>query len=330
MTALRALISFCVMAPLIWALNSSAGVAQARYPERPIRVIIPFPPGGVYDSVGRPLAERLRLHLGQVVIENLAGAGGTRGAAMAVRAQPDGYTLFLGGTGALVITPLASRRPLYDPLIDFEPISRLAVVGLSISVHPSIPARDLKAMLSYTRANSGQLTFGSSGTGTLNHLTVELFKKLAGTPSVPHVPHSGAGALLNDVVGGHIPLAVVNVTGNVLALHREGKIRLLAVTNAERLDGAPDIPTTAEAGFPELDALVFAGLFAPKGTPRAIIDQIAEATKKALADHDLQAIYLASGFITDRNSNPEKMGEFLRAELKKWKPLLEEIGFKLE
>ena len=328
----RATIQRCLLALIVASTSTlvpCAARAQSKYPDRPIRLVIPFPPGGVYDSLARPLADRLQRHLGSVVVENMGGAAGTRGTAAVARAPADGYTLLLAGTGALVIAPIA-RRPLYDSIQDFGPISRIAVVGICFVVGPSVPVRDMKELLAYTKANSSKLTFGSTGAGTVNHLTIEMFKKIAGTPNVAHLPHTGGGPLLNDVVGGHIPLGVLNVTGNVLALHRQGKVRVLAVTNPERLASAPDIPTMADAGLRELNALVFAGLFAPKGTPRAIVDQIAEATKKALADSDLQAVYLASGFLTDLDSSPEKMGTFLRAELLKWRPIVEEVGFKAE
>ena len=280
--------------------------------------------------MGRPLGERLSSRLGQVIIENVGGAGGSRGTALVARSSPDGYTLLLGGTGAMVVAPLASRRPLYDPEKDYEPIARVAVVGLAIVVNPSVRVRNLKEMVEYARANAEKLTIGSSGTGTVNHFTIERFKMIAAVPGIAHLPHSGAGALLNDIIGGHIPFGVMNVTGNVLELHRQEKVRILALTTPQRIETAPDIPTTSESGFAELEALTFAGLFAPRGTPKNVIDRIVRATHETLADPEIRRIYLASGFTADTEPSPEMMRDFLREELVKWKPVIVSIGFSLE
>lgn len=307
-----------------------AAVAQGAYPDRPIRLIIPFPPGGVYDTVGRPIAEKLKGLLGTIVVENMGGAGGARGAAAAARAQPDGYTLLLAGTGVLVVIPTAARKPQYDPVKDFEPISRLAVVGFAIVSTSSLPARTLKELVDLAKAEPGKLSFATPGAGTLNHLTGELFKSMAGLPALAHVPYAGAGPALNDLVGGHVPMAVVNVTGQVLSLQEAGKLRMLAVTTPARIPNAPAVPTTAEAGMPGLVSQIFAGLFAPAGTPKAIVERIAKAVAVALPDPELQKVYLSAGFEPDRQSGPEHMRTFLAAELARWKPIIEASGYKLE
>ncbi len=309
---------------------SCGALAQAAFPERPIRLVIPFPPGGVYDTIGRPLAEKLKVTLGAFVIENMGGAGGARGAAAAARAQPDGHTLLLAGTGVMVIIPTAARRPLYDPVQDFEPISGLAVVGFSFVTHPGVPARTLKELVAYARAEPGKLSFGTPGAGTLNHLTGEMFKAMAGTPDIAHVPYAGGGPALNELIGGHIPLAVVNVTGQVLELHRTGKLRMLAMTSPARLAQLPEVPTAIEAGYPDMVSQIFGGLFAPKGTPKAIVEKLAQAVSTALADPELQKFYVGAGFEPEREASPEKMRAFLQGELTRWKPVIEASGYKLD
>ena len=216
------------------ALGPLSAFAQSKYPERPIRLIIPFPPGGVNDAVGRPWADKMKSLLGTVVVENIGGAGGAVGAAAVARAQPDGYTLLLGSGGTQVIIPIASRHPQYDPAKAFEPISILGVTAVCIAVHPSVPAQNLAALIAHAKANPGKLSYGSAGAGTMTHLTGELFKVLTGMAGIVHVPYRGAGPAITDAISGHIPMITPNVTGQVIELHRTGKLRMLAVTTRAR------------------------------------------------------------------------------------------------
>src|SRR5436305_8988170 len=218
-----------------------AAQGEPRFPDRPIRLIVPFPPGGIYDAVGRPWAERIKPLLGTIVVENQGGAGSSLGAAAVARSQPDGYTILLGGISALVINPLAASRPPYDPVRDFEPIAILGHSSSTIVVHPSLPVRDLKELIAYAKANPGKLSYGSSGVGSINHLAGELLKSLAGI-DIPHVPYRGAGPAMTDLIGGQIQVNVQSVSGQVIELHRSGKLRMLAVTSPARLVAAPDIP----------------------------------------------------------------------------------------
>ena len=185
---------------LTWSLALPAlpmagrrAAAQSKYPERPIRLVIPFPPGGVYDAVGRPWADRVKSSLGTVVVENIGGAGGSLGAAAVARSPSDGYTLLLGGGGALVLTPIASSRPPFDPVRDFEPIALLVTTGLAIVVHPSLPVKTLAELIDHARSNPGKLSYGSAGVGSMNQLAGELFKSLSGAADIVHVPYKGAG-----------------------------------------------------------------------------------------------------------------------------------------
>jgi len=305
-------------------------LAQQKYPERPIRLVIPFPPGGVYDAIGRPWAERMRSLLGTVVVENQGGAGGSIGAATVARAPADGYTLLLGGGGSQIINPIAATRPLYDPAKDFDAIALIAVTGLAITVHPSLPVHSLKELIDYAKANPGQLSYGSAGVGSFNHLTGELFKSLAGVPDILHVPYKGAGPALTDAVSGHIPVVVPNVTGQVIELHRSGRLRILAITAPTRLAALPDLPTAIEAGLAGLVARNFLALFAPAGTPPAIIAQIGQATQTALADAEFRHALTASGFEPQRDLGADATRRFVQEELARWTPVVRAIGLKLD
>jgi tripartite-type tricarboxylate transporter receptor subunit TctC len=315
------------------ALSASAltheALTQPKYPDRPIRLIVPFAPGGLYDSTARPWAESIKPHLGIVVIENMGGGGSSLGTAAVARAQPDGYTILLGGTPGLVVNVIASTRLPYHPVKDFEPIATLGYNPTVIDVHPSMPIKSLKELAAYAKANPGKLSYGSSGTGTINHLVGERFKSLTGT-NIPHVPYRGAGPAMTDLISGHIPMLVQSVNAQAFELHRAGKLRILGVTSAERLPMAADIPTVAEAGFPDMTSQNFIGIYAPKGTPRAIVDQIDRTSKAALADKDLQRVFAASGFTPDFESTPEKARKLVEDEIEYWTPVIRAIGFKLD
>jgi tripartite-type tricarboxylate transporter receptor subunit TctC len=193
---------------------------QQRYPERPIKLVVPFGPGGVTDVVARVWISHVKEVLGTVFIENMGGAGGAVGAAAVARAQPDGYTLLVGGGGSQVLNPIAMSKPPYDPIRDFEAIAMIAVLAMSIVVNPALPVQTLSDLVAYAKANPGRLVYGSAGTGSMTHLAGELFKSLAGTPDIVHVPYKGSGSSLTDVISGQVPMAVANVTGQLLELHR--------------------------------------------------------------------------------------------------------------
>jgi len=304
--------------------------AQSKYPERPIRLVIPFTPGGVNDTIGRPWANKMKSLLGTVVVENIGGAGSSLGAAVVAHAAPDGYTLLQGGAGSHVINPVATDHPLYDPIKDFAPITILGVTGLAIVVNPELPVTRLAELVDYEKANPGKLSYGSAGVGSMTHLTGELLKSLMHAPDIVHIPYKGGGALITDLVGGQIPMIMQSVTGQVIALHRSGKLRMLAVTSPARLVAAPDIPTAVEAGLPGMVSQNFIGLFAPARTPGAIIQQIAQATRTAMADSDFQQAFIASGFEPYVDSSPEKAARFVTDEIARWSPIIKAIGLKLE
>jgi tripartite-type tricarboxylate transporter receptor subunit TctC len=315
--------------PLV-ALATWHAFAQARYPERPIRFVIPFTTGGVNDAVGRPWADKMKSLLGTVVVENIGGAGGGVGAAAVARARPDGYTLLLGGMGTQVIVGVVTNRATYDPVRDFEPIALLGTSVLTLAVHPALPVTTLRELIAYAKANPGKLSFGSSGVGAMTHLTGELFKSLAGLPDIVHVPYRGGGPLISDLVSGHIPMIAQSITGNMIELHETGKVRMLVTTGPTRLSVLPEIPTAVEAGLPGMIAQNFLGLFAPAKTPQPIIDQIAAATRAAMADPQFREAFLASGFDPFPNSTPEKTRVYVEEEIARWAPVIRSIGLKLE
>ncbi len=304
-------------------------LAQAKYPDRPIKLVVPFVPGGVNDIVARLWTDRVKATLGAVYIENQGGAGGAVGALAAARAQPDGYTLLLGGAGSQVLNPIAMSKPLYDPIKDFEPIAMLATTSLTIAVTPSLPVHTLRELIAYAKANPGKLVYGSAGTGSMTHLAGELFKSLAGTPDIVHVPYKGSGASITDVISGQVPMIVANVTGQVLELHRSGKLRMVVVTGPERLVADAEIPTAVESGLPGMISVNFTGLFAPAKTPRAIVDQIASASNSAMTNEEVRKNLIEQGLEPYRDSTPEKTLRFVEEDIARWTPVIRSIGLKL-
>src|SRR6185369_3799323 len=271
------------------ALPAASSIARAQaYPARPIRLVIPFPPGGAYDAVGRPWADRVKPLLGTVVVENIGGGGSSLGAAAVARARPDGYTILLGGTQTHVNEALLKSRPLYDPTKDLDPIAGVAANALCIAVHPAVPVRTVAELIAYAKANPGKLSYGHSGIGSIQHLTGELFKSLAGTPDIVQVPYRGTGPVITDLVSGQIPMGVPGVTVQVLEFHRSEKMRVLAVTSPKRLIAAPEIPTATELGLVGMNVIGSIGLLAPAGTPVEFIEQIARATRTAVAEPTYQ------------------------------------------
>jgi tripartite-type tricarboxylate transporter receptor subunit TctC len=313
------------------ALPAVSPIARAQaYPTRPVRLVVPFPPGGAFDALGRPWAEKMKPLLGTVVVENIGGGGSSLGAAAVARARPDGYTILLGGTLPHINEALLKSRPLYDPVKDLDPIASVAVNFLGIAVHPSVPAQNLKELIAHAKANPGKLSYGHAGVGSTNHLTGELFKSLAGVPDIVQLPYRGAGPAIADLISGQIPIAVVAVTGQVIELHRSGKLRVLAVTSPVRLTAAPELPTAAEAELPGLIVPATLGLLAPAGTPKPIIEQIAQATRTALAERAYQQALIESGFEPTIVSSPEKFRRSLADDVVLWAPVVKALGLKID
>ena len=302
------------------------------YPTRPIRLVLPFPPGGAFDIIGRPWADKVSKSgkLGTVFVENQPGAGGSVAAAAVAHASPDGYTVLLGSSSINLTEMILRQHPLIDPTKDLVPISMVAITAFGIAVNHAVPVHTLKELIDYIKANPGKMSYGSAGAGTLNHLSGELLKSLTGITDLPHVPYRGAGPALADVIAGQIPMIIPAMTGQVLEFHRAGKIRLLAMTNPTRLPGAPEIPTAVEAGVPGLVTTQVIGLFVPAGTSKAIVAQIADANRAALADTAYQQSLVDQAFVPVIDWTAERFDQFMKEDVARWTPLVKAIGVHLD
>lgn len=286
--------------------------AQSAFPQRPIRLIVPFAPGGVVDVVARLWAEEMK-GFGTFVVENVGGAGGSTGTSNAARATPDGYTMLLGNTSTQVVNPLMSTSVSYDPVKDFAPISVIAIASVSLAVHPSLPVKDLPGLIAYIKGNSGKVSYGSPGTGTISHLAGEIFKDLAGLKDLVHVPYRGAGPALQDLVAGHIPVLSNNVTDQALELHRSGKIRIVSVCAQKRLPELPEVAPAPDT-LPGLVARTFTAVLVPAATPRTIVEQVAAANRKIMETASFQA-RLAKASFEPVLDTPDQAAKFISQEM---------------
>jgi len=314
------------------AAASAPGNARAQnYPARTIRLVLPFPPGGAFDILGRPWADLVSRRLGTVIVENLSGAGGSLAAASVAHSPPDGYRIFLGSSAIHLTDMILRVRPLLDPMKELMPVSMLATVAFSIVVNPNVPANSLGELIAHIKANPGKLSYGTPGAGTMNHLCGELLKSLTGIKDLPHVAYRGAGPALTDVIAGQVPIIIPSMTNQVLAFHRANKVRLLAITNPTRLPIAPDIPTTEEAGVKALIAQQLVGIFAPAGTPAAAVAKLAETNRAALADKTyVQSLIDAAAIPVADEWTGERFSRFMENEVARWDPLVKAIGVKLD
>jgi tripartite-type tricarboxylate transporter receptor subunit TctC len=302
--------------------------AQARYPDRPIRLVVPFAPGGDGDIMGRLWAKYAApLVEGTIVVENKAGAGGAIGAGEVARARADGYTLLLGTTTTQIINPAASPNPPYDALKDFALVGMVSMNPTCIIVNPAVPAKSLKELVNLIKKDPGKYAYGSAGPGTITNLTGELFKLQAGRLEMQHVPYKGGGPAMQDLVAGHIPVITPILSSAVLAQHRAGKARILGVNSDNRLKAAPEIPTSVEAGIPDMRVQVFNGVFAPAATPREAVDVLRRATARLRADASFLQDLEKAGAEPFSAANEEK---FVSEEVARWTEVIKATGFKTQ
>ncbi len=325
-----ALVARMVSVLLLCLAGVSAALAQEVYPNRPIRLIVPFAPGGATDLFARKYAERLGKKLGQPVLpDNKAGASGVIAARETVRSKADGYTLFFATSTTLAILPSMMATPAYDVEKDFTPIALLGTTPLFLVVHASVPARTVGELVALVKANPGKYSYGTSGTGSTNHLAGELFKLRAGNLELLHVPYKGSGPALQDAVAGVNQVLFDTFSGS-RPFHKAGKMRMLAIFAEKRSKFAPDIPTAIEAGIPGMVAGSFQVVCAPTATPAAIIDALQSATAEIMRDTVFLSELEALSIVPITDSTPEKAKQYIRNELAKWAPLVKATGVKFE
>ncbi len=312
---------------LSFLFPAHAQLPAGGYPERPVRIIVPYAAGGAADSVARLVGQKMSEALGQaVVIENRAGADGNIGAEFVARAAPDGYTLLMGEVGNLTMGPAVRRSVPYDAERDFAPIIQIVSAANILAVHPSVPASNFREFMTYAKANPGKLSYASSGTGGSAHLAGELLKRATGIDIV-HVPYKGASAAITDVLRGDVQMmfGLSVVLPNV----RDGKLKALATTGATRLGILPDVPTIAELGYPGFEATAWYGLLAPAGTPKPIVMRLHQVAVKALEAADVKQRLEAAGNQLI-GSSPDEFGAYIKSEKIKWSETVRAAGIKLE
>jgi tripartite-type tricarboxylate transporter receptor subunit TctC len=301
--------------------------AQAQYPNKPVRLVLPFPPGGGTDTLGRVVGAKLSETLGQqVVIENRPGAGANIGAEVVAKSPPDGYTLLMGNIAHTINVTLYNKLG-YDLLKDLAPVSLLASTPNIVVVHPSVPAKSVKELIAVARARPGNLDFASSGSGSSAHLAGELFSNMAGI-KMTHVPYKGGGPAVIALLGGQVSVGFAT-TPSVISHVKTGKLRGLAVTGAQRSPSAPELPTVSESGLPGFEVVGWYGLLAPSGTSREIIARLHSESVKLLKLPDVKERLAATGF-EPIGTTPEQFGTYIRSEVEKWAKVVKAAGIRAD
>ena len=312
---------------LIGFASIQAAIAQT-YTTKPIRIVLGFPPGGATDILSRDFAAKLGEELKQqVIIENKPGAGGTIGADLVAKAPADGYTLTIGTSSNHAIAVSLYKKLPYDPVKDFAPITMLAVSQNVVVVNPDIPAANIRELVAHAKANPGKLNFGSSGNGTISHLTGEMFNTLNAT-QITHIPYKGSAFVFPDLISGQISM-MFDSTISISPLLKSGKIRALAVTGAKRSKIMPELPTVAESGYPGFESTNWFGFFAPVATPKEIIARLHAAAVKVLAGAELQERFAKQGAEVVANK-PDEAAAMLKADIAKWAEVAKRSGAKID
>ncbi len=303
--------------------------AQAGYPARPVRMIVPFPPGGPTDVMGRTAAKAMGDRLGQqFVVENKAGAGGNIGTDAVAKAAPDGYTIGLTAISSLAIAPHLYGTVPFNVEKDFAPISLVGTTPCALVINPGAPFSDLKGMVAYAKANPGRLSYATSGIGTSNHLAAELLQSVAGI-QLTNVPYKGSSQIVPDLLSGTVMMSMESSLATTLQHVRAGKLKAIAVTSPQRARALPDVPTVAESGYPGFEVETWFGLVAPAGTPQAIVARLHEAWAAGSAAPEARAAFdNISGNL--RVTTPQQFAEFIRAENQRWGGLIRRLGIKAD
>jgi len=302
--------------------------AAQGFPSKPVRLIVPFAPGGTTDIVARAISQPLGAALGQqVIVENKAGGGGSIGALEMIKSPPDGHVLGMATVSTTAANPAINPRIGYDPAVDFVPITNLAATPNVIAVHPSFPARDYKGFLAELKKSPGKYSYASSGTGGIGHLQTELFKSLAGV-FMTHIPYRGAGPALNDTVAGQVPIIFDNMP-SALPFIKDGRLIPIVVAAPQRLTQLPSIPTFKEVGLEPVNRMAYYGLLAPKGTPKDVVDKVGATARKVLEDPAVRKRIEDTGSLIVGNT-PEQFAQQMKAELAVYKEVVVKQGLKLD
>jgi tripartite-type tricarboxylate transporter receptor subunit TctC len=318
-------VSAAVIAACAAALLVCGGALAQQYPNKPIRLLLPFPPGAPSDLVGRTIGQKLGEQMGQNFIpDNRPGAGGTLGLSIAAKSPPDGYTVFVTSP-TIALSPSLYSNLQFDPVKDFAPVARLASIENVMLVHPAVPAKTLKEFVALARARPGKLNYGSGGPGTTNHLANELLKSLEKLDIV-HVPYKGATVATTALIAGEVDEVIVSVA-SVLPFIRAGKVRPLAVLSEKRVATLPDVPTSKEAGFPNFQMSIWYGMMAPAGTPREIVTRLYQEVAKAFEDKTLRQ-HMANAGMDPWLGSPEEMGKLVRSEISRYAKIIQSAGIK--
>ncbi|MGJ7522154.1 Bug family tripartite tricarboxylate transporter substrate binding protein [Variovorax sp. LT1P1] len=299
------------------------------FPDKPIVLVIPFPPGGPTDAMARTLAAEMKDRLGQpMIVENRAGAGGNIGAEYVARATPDGQTLLFGTSGPLAINASLYRKISYDPVKSFAPVIQVGHLPNILVVNPAVPAKNVKELIAYAKANPGKLSYASSGNGASSHLAGVLFNASAGI-DLQHIPYKGTGPALNDLLGGQVSMSFTDVL-TALPYVKTGKLRALGVTTTERSQALPDVPTVAEQGVPGYDVSVFFGIVAPAGTPPDRVAKLNQAFVEVLDTPKVKQLFASQGLEPAPASTPQQLGKFIQAQMSKWAGVVKQAGAQLD
>jgi len=308
-------------------LLSSAVCAQT-YPDKSVRVVVPFPPGGAADIVGRAITQKLTDALGKsFLVDNRSGAGGVLGADLAAHAAPDGYTLLFASSSSLSVSPHIMSKPPYDPLRDFAPVVLIGHTPNLLVTHFSVPAKSVRQLIALAKARPGELVFASNGTGSLGHLTMELFMQRAGIKML-HVPYRGGAPAMIDTVAGNTSVLFAAFS-TVYAQVRAGKLRALAVTSARRIQAAPELPTVAEAALPGFESTQWWGLYGPAGLPAGIVGKLNEQVNKILGNADIRQ-RLAADATEPLGGTPADLAAYLKADYERWGKVVRDAGIRAE